>query len=101
MRAVLMTLIAISGEWSGRIYRPERALAFVGIGMLMWNPLIIAYDPGFQLSFLATLGLIVFSPILADIFSRIPLPRTLCEILVATMSAQLAVMPLLLYESGL
>ncbi|MBI5469773.1 ComEC/Rec2 family competence protein [Candidatus Kaiserbacteria bacterium] len=100
LRAALMALIAISGEWSGRIYRPERALALVAAGMVAWNPYLLVYDPGFQLSFLATAGLLAFSPVFEGWFSRVPTKMKLREILTTTSSAQIAVLPLLLYESG-
>ena len=100
LRAALMALIAISGEWSGRIYRPDRALLVVAVGMLAWNPYLLVFDPGFQLSFLATAGLMAFSPTFLEWFSRVPEKWGLREILVTTSAAQIAVVPLLLYSSG-
>ena len=100
LRAALMALIAISGQMSNRIYRPERALALVALCMVAWNPYVLVFDPGFQLSFLATLGLMLFSPLFEHVYNRAPRSFLLRETLVATSSAQLSVLPLLLYESG-
>lgn len=100
LRAAVMALIGISGALSGRMYRPERALALVGALMLLWNPYLLVFDPGFQLSFLATAGMIVFSPIFSRWFARVPDAATLREILVTSSSAQIAVLPLILYQSG-
>jgi len=100
LRAALMALIAISGTLSGRIYRADRALAVVSLLMLVWNPYLLVFDPGFQLSFLACAGLLVFSPMFTRWFARVPENFGLREILISTSSAQTAVLPLLLYESG-
>ena len=100
LRAALMALIAITGTLSGRIYRADRALAVVSLAMLIWNPYLLVFDPGFQLSFLACAGLLVFSPIFTRWFARVPTHLGLQEILISTSSAQLAVLPVLLYESG-
>jgi competence protein ComEC len=100
LRAALMALIAISGSLSGRIYRADRALALVGALMLAWNPYLLIFDPGFQLSFLACAGLLAFSPFFERCLLRVPETLDLKGILVSTCSAQLAVLPLLLYESG-
>jgi competence protein ComEC len=101
LRAALMALIAMSGNLSGRIYRADRALVLVGAAMLAWNPYLLVFDPGFQLSFLACMGLIVFSPLFAAWYVRVPEKAGLREILVSTSSAQIAVLPLILYQSGM
>src|SRR3989344_3787858 len=73
-RAGAMALIAVYARTSGRIFLASRALAAAAILIVLWNPFTLALAPGFQLSMLATLGLIVFTP--------------------------LAVLPLLLYQNG-
>jgi competence protein ComEC len=100
LRAALMALIATSGSLSGRIYKPERALAVVGTGMIVWNPYLLVFDPGFQLSFLATAGLIAFSPIFSQWYARVPELWGMRGILVSSSSAQISVLPLILYQSG-
>jgi competence protein ComEC len=100
LRAALMALISITGTLSGRIYRADRALAVVSLAMLIWNPYLLVFDPGFQLSFLACAGLLVFSPIFSEWFARVPETFGLREILISTSSAQITVLPVLLYESG-
>jgi competence protein ComEC len=101
LRAALMAMISISGTLSGRIYRADRALILVAFIMLIWNPYLLVFDPGFQLSFLACAGLLVFSPIFSGWTSRLPEFFGIKEIFNTTASAQIAVLPLLLYQSGL
>jgi competence protein ComEC len=100
VRAGIMASIALYGRASGRKYHALRALIFAGVLMLIQNPLVLAFDPGFQLSFIATLGLIFGTPITERwlTFIRSPFLR---EIASSTIAAQIAVLPLLLYQNGL
>lgn len=100
VRAAIMAIIAMTGTLTHRIYRADRALGVVAVLMVVWNPYLLAFDPGFQLSFLATAGLIFFSPLAERWFQGIPVGLSVREILISTVSAQIAVLPLLLYESG-
>jgi len=106
LRACIMALIAILAKFLGRPADALRWLFIAGLLMLLWNPLILFYDPSFQLSFMATLGLILFSPFVLSLFSRyrflnfIPEKFGLREIISATLAVQLFVLPLLIRMSG-
>lgn len=99
VRAGLMAAVALFARISGRTYDAMRALMVAMVAMLLWNPLLLAYDPGFQLSVLATLGLILGASLIERHLAwvRVPLFR---EILATTLAAQIAVLPLLLYQTG-
>lgn len=101
VRAGVMALIASAAQTSGRIYLASRALAAAIIGMALWNPLLVPFDPGFQLSILATAGLIWLSPIAAAYLSIITERFALREIVASTVGAQAAVLPLLLFQNGM
>lgn len=100
-RAGLMALIAVAARATHRIYLGERVLAFVSLLMVAWNPWTLCFDPSFQLSALATLGLILFTPTFAEWFSKIPEKFGAREILASTCATQLMVLPLLLYQNGM
>jgi competence protein ComEC len=100
IRAGLMAGLALTARATGRTYAVVRALLAVAFLMLLVNPLLLAYDPGFQLSFLATLGLILLSPVLEVRLAWIRSPFWR-DLLAATLAAQIAVLPLLLYQTGL
>lgn len=99
-RAGAMAVIAVFARMTGRLYLAARILGVVAVGMLLWNPLLLAFDPGFQLSMLATLGLIFFTPLFAERLQWVPERFQLREIFSATLGTQLAVLPLILYQSG-
>lgn len=100
VRAAIMAGIAMSAQVNGRIYRADRALLVAAVAMAAWDPFVVVFDPGYQLSVVATTGLIYLSPFIAPWAARIPEKFGLREICISTTSAQLAVLPLLLYQSG-
>lgn len=100
VRAGIMAGIALFGRASGRTYDAFRALVAAALLMLMWNPLLLLYDPGFQLSCIATLGLIFGAP-LVERWCVAVRPAFLRSIIASTIAAQIAVLPLLLYQNGL
>ncbi|MEK7093070.1 MAG: ComEC/Rec2 family competence protein [Patescibacteria group bacterium] len=101
MRAGAMALLPLIARMTGRIYLALRALGVVALVMVVWNPLLLAYDPGFQLSVLATLGLVLLSPVCAGWLHWIPERFALREIAASTLGTQAMVLPLLLYQNGL
>ncbi len=101
VRAGAMAILPLYARISGRMYIALRALGAVALVMVLWNPYILAFDPGFQLSVLATVGLILFSPIFAGWLTWIPAKFALREIVASTLGTQLAVLPLLLFQNGL
>jgi len=66
LRAGLMSGLLLFSQLNFRLYHPVNALLFAALIMVIINPLVLFYDFGFQLSFLATLGIIYFSPILKE-----------------------------------
>ncbi len=100
-RAAAMSLIAVFARATARTFIALRILGVVAAAMVAWNPLYLVYDPGFQLSVLATLGLILFTPRIAERTQWITERFGLREIVASTLSTQLMVLPLLLYQNGL
>lgn len=101
VRAGVMATLALFSRLSGRPYAITRALLVAATLMVLWNPKILVFDVSFQLSFLATLGLIFVAPVIERArFIKI-LPNFFKEIVSATISAQIAVLPFLLHTMGL
>jgi len=68
--------------------------------MLIFNPLLIKSDVGFQLSFMATLSIIYLKPILDKKIANWPNPFKIKDILTMTLAAQLGTLPLLIFHFG-
>ncbi len=100
VRAGIMAGVAVFGRATGRTYDAFRALLLAGVLMVLISPLTLAFDPGFQLSFIATLGLIFGAPLVERRLAFIQ-SAFLREIAAATIAAQASVLPLLLYQNGL
>ncbi len=101
VRAVAMALLAIFARVTGRTSDALHLLFVAGFFMILWNPLSLLYDPSFQLSFLATLGLLSLGPELSRRLSFVTEKFGLRETLSSTLSTQIFVLPLLLYETGM
>lgn len=100
VRASIMALIVILAKTTGRIYNITIALFVAGFLMIFHNPKILVFDPSFQLSFLATVGLIYFAPIFEKKLQFIPERWNLREVTTATLATQVFVLPFLLYRVG-
>lgn len=100
VRAGIMISIFIFSKIFYRNSNSLNALMLAGSIMIFVNPMILLYDPSFQLSFLATLGLISFYPIFEEIFKFIPEKLSFKEIVVSNISVQIIIIPLLIYLMG-
>ena len=100
VRASIMASLLLLATFLGRTYAILRALLLAGVIMLLINPYLLLYDPGFQLSFLATLGLIVVAPYFESLLVMTGRAVTIRDYVIATVATQIAVLPLLLYQVG-
>jgi competence protein ComEC len=93
-RAALMGFGTLFALLLDRSVKPLGLLLIAATILLLVNPLWI-WDLGFQLSFLATLGLIVTSPPLMEKLDW--MPPAIASIFVVPIAASVWVLPLLLY----
>ena len=98
IRAGVMGVLLLIALNIGRLYAITNALVFSAAVMLAFNPQILHFDIGFQLSFAAVLGLIYFSPLIEPYF--LWMPKLLRNYLLATLAAQIFTLPILLYYFG-
>lgn len=99
VRAGLMAGLALAARTFRRARDIPRIVCITLFLIVFWNPLALAYDPGLQFSFTATLGLIIGAPVIAA--RLLFLKRTwLIELFATTLAAEIALLPLLLYETG-
>lgn len=91
MRAAVMGAIAVYAMATGEVKQSASALWLSAIVLLVIDP-FMAWQYGFGLSVAATAGLIVLQPWMAEHFPQHPL----VQVLLVTLSAQIATLPLLL-----
>jgi len=102
VRAGIMGSILLLGEKIKRPYLIERSLIIAAFFMLIINPLFLRYDIGFQLSFLAVLGIALCQDIFKDFFNKIFKGRIkwLQYVLAITLAAQVYTLPIVIYNFG-
>ncbi|MFH1392613.1 MAG: ComEC/Rec2 family competence protein [bacterium] len=87
VRAAVMGILVLIAQQFGRLSNPRNLLASAAFLMILKEPSGLLDNIGLQLSFAATIGIIYLSPYL----------KKLPEILRTTLSAQIAVSPLILF----
>ena len=100
VRAGMMGWLAILAIYFGRLNRLTNALILAGALMILINPLILRDDVGFQLSFLAVLGMVYFLPFFKKFFKTNIFNWVVKEAMAVTLAAQAATLPLLIYHFG-
>ncbi|MCX6811077.1 MAG: ComEC/Rec2 family competence protein, partial [Candidatus Berkelbacteria bacterium] len=104
VRAAIMAILLLMARLTHRLYNSSFALIFAVLLMVFLNPRIIIDDFGFQLSVLATLGIIFLYPVFEkrpfwqkDIFKG--QLAFLKEILLLSFSALIFVAPWIIYKT--
>ena len=97
LRATAMGIITLTGVLLGRKTLALWALTLSAYLLLIWNPDYLT-DISFQLSFLATLGVLLFTTPISNKLTR--LHKFWKETLATTLGAQILVLPLLFYYFG-
>lgn len=101
IRAAIMGIIGLLAKQTERIYGLRNAIVIAAFLMVTFNPRVLVFDLGFQLSFAALLGIIFLVPIFQKCFGAEPGILKWKENTITTVSAQLAVIPLILGNFGI
>lgn len=100
IRAAIMGSLMLLSFNIGRLYAVVPALSCAAVVMLIINPKILYWDVGFQLSFLATVGIIGFVPLMDALTARWLNPLQLKSIIITTLAASLVTAPLIALQFG-
>ena len=109
VRAAIMGIVALVALRAERIYSFRNAVIFAAFLMAVFNPLILRFDLGFQLSFAALLGIVYLRPAIGNLlragargggFAASGGLLNWRENALTTVSAQLAVLPILMVNFG-
>ncbi len=98
VRAGVMGSLLLWAIKNGRLANSRNAVIFAGAVMLLINPLLLRWDIGFQLSFLATVGIIALAPIWEKNLIKKHKAAGFTEIFFLSLSAQIFVLPVILYN---
>lgn len=105
IRSTIMSLIALYARSTGRTNQALSSLTIAGVLMVLQNPKILFHDPGFQLSFLASLGLIFYSERIKDkiilLYTKFGVPSGVIELVSATLATQIFTLPYIINMSGM
>lgn len=100
LRAGVMGLLCFGAGFLGRQYIAVIALFVSGYLLLLWQPNFL-YNTGFQLSFMATLGILFLKPLLDQPLERFGgVGELVGESVTTTFAAQLGTLPILLAAFG-
>jgi len=108
VRAALMGTLALFAKQVGRRQVALNTLLAVAAAMCVWNPLYV-WDVGFQLSFFATLGLILYATPFSEFANRLivkyfpasaaeKFAELFSEFVLLTLAAQVTTIPIMAYH---
>ena len=92
-RAVIMAVLSLLAAYLGRSHNPSNGLGLAALIILALDPCAL-FTISFQLSFLATWGLVALYP---AVRSYLNIRRRVWDLLLVPVCAQLAVLPLIAY----
>ena len=101
-RAVVMGIITIMGGLLHRKSDVWNSLAISLLGILIYNPYLLCHV-GLQLSYLGTIGILLFHSTILQILNKIPLKKDnfiftkIKEFVAVSVSAQIMILPVLFY----
>lgn len=95
VRATVMALLLLTALLLDRQSQLANALALAGLGLLLWRPGDL-WEPGFQLSFAATAGIVHLTPPITAALVDRGWPSWLAATVAVSGGAQAAVTPLML-----
>ncbi|MDB4979050.1 MAG: competence protein ComEC [Candidatus Peribacteria bacterium] len=100
VRAAIMGILGLIALQSGRLQDTRLTVLWTLFFMIAWNPKYLWYDAGFQLSFLALIGLMELTPVLEPLMKKLPDTCGIRESLTATTAAQIATAPCIIFLFG-
>ena len=100
VRAAVMGGLILFAVKVGRLNSAGNAVVFAGVLMLLYDPNSLRYDTGFQLSFLAVLGIIYIYPRFDLCLKKYPDHLKIKTMFLITISAQIATLPIIINSFG-
>ena len=106
VRAAIMGVIFLISKQNSRLYSVRNAITLTAAIMLLFNPDLLVFNVGFQLSFAALIGMVYIQPLLEKLLQKLFKVRVKGGFLnwkenaLQTTSAQLAAFPIIISTFG-
>ena len=91
VRAAIMGILGLTAVQLGRRQDAGTGILLAAAVMCAFNPLFLRWDVGFQLSFLALVGIVYIEPLMA---------KTIPSVMATTIAANIFVLPLIVFDFG-
>ena len=99
IRAGVMGALLLWAKNRGRLVLVWRPIVLAAFFMTIFDPSLLMFNIGFQLSFLAVAGIAYFNNFWSNVFGWIPL-KFARELMAVSMAAQITTWPIILYNFG-
>ncbi len=100
VRAGILAGLLVFAHTLSRKASIPHLLVLIAVIMCIINPLVLLYDIGFQLSFAALIGLVLFATPFANRLAIWHWPMWLAETVASTLAAELTTLPIIIYNFG-
>jgi competence protein ComEC len=94
VRATIMGILVLMASTFYRKNDVWTSLSISLLIILIFNPFLLE-SVGLQLSFMGTIGIVLFNKTVDDILQKIKMPKFIREILAVTISAQMCILPIM------
>lgn len=98
VRASIMGILGLIALQFGRQNNIHITILFSAAFMVFWNPKILWWDVGFQLSFMAVMGLIYVAPLMDHFAKYLPEFMGIRESIQMTLAAQVMALPIIVFN---
>ncbi len=100
VRASVFLALVLSAQSLGRYFSGLRALVLAAFLLVLANPLFVAWNIAFQLSFMAALGIFSLVPALSSLWRGHDWKQFVGSIMLESVAAELFVLPLIIATFG-
>lgn len=100
VRAGVMGFLVVLGHWISRKPYLLNVFLLTASAMLLFNPLLLLYDVGFQLSFIATVAIVMFTKPWSERLDFVPTTLGLRKAFAGSLAAIVLTLPIVLWHFG-
>lgn len=100
VRAGIMGFLVVLERWISRKANMLNAFLLTASFMLLFNPLLLLYDVGFQLSFIATVAIVTFTKPWSERLDFVPTTLGMREAFAGSLAAIVLTLPIVLWHFG-